>query len=73
MQGNLDICKLIIENVANKNTGNQFGTTPLHEASRNGRFEICKLILDNVTEKNPADNFGETPLHSAASRGKSNF
>ena len=30
-----------------------FGTTPLHEAAKEGKISECKLIIDNVEDKNP--------------------
>ena len=78
--GNLRLCKLIIEGTSNKNPesikvwrSTQSGHTPLHYAALNGHLEVCKLIMDNVIDKNPA-NMGpigeeETPYHYAAERG----
>ena len=60
-------CKLIIDNVEDKNPGNRIGETPLHLAARKGHLSICKLILDNVQDKNPnMEVIGWTPLHNAA-------
>ena len=83
--GNLSICKLIIENVSDKNPNDEkmvnrgvrrwdvqhrMGQwTPLHLAAYNGHFSVCELIIDNISEKNPEDQFGWTPLHSAAQNG----
>ena len=43
-KGHFDICKLILQNVDNKNPRNQFGRTPLSDAEKNGHEEICNLI-----------------------------
>ena len=78
--GNLSICKLIIEKVLDKNptgekkiNGNvqsRMGQwTPLHLAAYNGHFSVCELIINHISEKNPGDQFGWTPLHSAAQNG----
>ena len=82
--GNLSVCKLIIENVLDKNpTASQFEIgdwkedlldsrdrwTPLHLAANNGHFSVCELIIDNISRKNPEDQYGWTPLHSAAQNG----
>ena len=64
-KGHFNICKLIIENVQNKNPANSIGHTPLHEAAYFGRFDICKLIIDNVDNKHPIDNLGKTPKNLA--------
>ena len=39
-------CKLIMDNVYNKNPANFNGVTPLHEASSNGHFNICQHIIE---------------------------
>ena len=46
-KGHFDICKLIIDNVNDKNPSQNDGETPLHNAANGGHFEICKLIIDN--------------------------
>ena len=83
--GNLSICKLIINHVLDKNptasnidlevelTEQRIGTrdqwTPLHLAAYNGHFSVCELIINNISRKNPKDDNGWTPLHSAAQNG----
>ena len=80
--GHLSVCKLIIENVFDKNpSGGKMVTkswmhpvwidqwTPLHLAAYAGHFSVCELIINNVMEKNPGDQTGWTPLHSAAQNG----
>ena len=59
----------------NKNPGDVFGNTPLHEAAKNGHFDVCELILPlvHVDDKNPKDGEGMTPLHCAASGLHSNI
>ena len=69
-QGRLEMCKLIMEYIQDKNPEDNEHFTALHLAAQNGHLETCKLILDNVTNKNPGDNDGFTPLHSAAQNGK---
>ena len=50
--GVLKKCKLIIDNVENKNPADRGGrTTPLHYAAMKGHFKICKLIIERVEEK----------------------
>jgi len=67
---NLEICRLIIENVANKNPNFVHGFTPLHCAAGKGHLEICRLIIEYLEDKNPKYVFGETtPLHQAAEEG----
>ena len=47
-KGYFEICKIIIENVEDKNPSRNDGTTPLYMAAQFGHFKICKLIMDNV-------------------------
>ena len=68
-RGYLAICNFFIENLQDKNPGNNAGDTPLHRAAHKGHLEICKLIIENVQNKNPGSNIGNTPLHAAAERG----
>ena len=67
----LDICKLIIENLIDKNPQySEKGETALHEFARIGHLEICELIIKNIRKDfHPADDKGRTPFHLAASRG----
>ena len=65
MKGHLEICKLIIENVEDKNPGDKLGWTPLHLAAKNGHLEICKLIIANVDDKKPLTRQGKTPRNVA--------
>lgn len=76
--GNLSVCKLIIENVLDKNPpawGHKVQIalpdqlTPLHLAANNGHFSVCDLIINNTLVKNPKDQYGWTPLHFAAHNG----
>ena len=81
--GNLSVCKLIIENVSDKNptacqypelreqeiTSTQDQWTPLHLAAYYGHFSVCEFIIDKISWKNPWDEQQWTPLHSAAQNG----
>ena len=58
----LEICKLIIENISDKNPSGPMGFTALHVAAECGQFDICKLIMDNLLDKNPEDQGGADPL-----------
>ena len=65
----LEICKLLIENISDKNPSDMNGYTVLHAATRNGHLEICRLVTQSVVNKNPQSHFGDTPLHEAARGG----
>ena len=68
--GYLSKCKLIIDNVENKNPTNNFGETPLHRAAKGGYLDICRIIFKEIKDKNPASNNGLTPLHNAVLCGR---
>ena len=53
MDGHLEVCRLIIENVQDKNPANWDGKTPLHLATLYGQHEVCRLLIENVAGENP--------------------
>ena len=68
--GHLEVCKLIMERLDDKNPGTAFQQTPFHWAARDGQFEVCKHMIENFPDKNPAaEASGWTPLHWAAKYG----
>ena len=68
-KGHFEICKIIIENVDDKNPGTfREKLTPLHIPAYKGSIEIFKLILANVKNKNPKNIHG-TPLTIANLKG----
>ena len=75
--GHLEVCKLIMENITDKNPANTVternmdeGETPFHFAAKKGHLAVCQLFLDNLSDKNPASKIsGLTPLHHAAESG----
>ena len=69
IEGHLEICKLIVSEVDDKNPLDNRGRTPLHLAAMHGRSEIYKFIAERVEEKNPPDYRGKTPLHEAIANG----
>ena len=62
-------CKLIIDNVEDKNPQDDDGRTPLHLAAWYGYLSIFELIFNNVKDKNPKDKNERTSLHDAAYGG----
>ena len=71
-KGHADVCKLIIDNVANKNPKNNHGETPLHKAAQNGNVRIFKYIVKHVEDKNPVNDFQQTPLDVALANNNHN-
>ena len=69
------MCKLILENVDEKNPNCLDGISPLHVAAENGHLAICELIMNNLEVNykgfynSPKTLYGETPLHFAAKNG----
>ena len=75
--GHLEICKLIINNIADKNPPDNLGFTPLHYAAMLGNLEIYKFIFQNAESKNPTKicgiypfDFGISPFDCAYNTGK---
>lgn len=66
----LDIARLIVENVPEKNPTDESGLSFLHWASKTGQYDICKLLLGNIEDKNPAAIRGVTPFHVATMHGQ---
>ena len=61
--GHKNICKLIMNNIEDKNPKDISWTTPLHEAARIGHVQVCKIIIDELSDifsvpSNPKDSKG---------------
>ena len=65
LNNNLEVYKMIIHKVKNKNPSNSAGYTPLHFAARTGHFSIAELIVNNIEDLNPRNNIGRTPFDCA--------
>ena len=63
--GCLNLCKLIIENIDEKNPGNLGLDTPLHLAAFGGHLNECKLIMANIDDIHPKNLDGKTPMDIA--------
>ena len=68
-QGNLDLCKYIIEQTGDENPQNKKGDTAFQMAAEKGQLEVTKLIIKNLEDKNPRGYEGWTALHFAAMNG----
>ena len=44
--GRLDVCALLLDEVADADAADSFDTTPLSYAAHNGHVAICQLLLD---------------------------
>jgi ankyrin repeat protein len=66
-----EIVELLIAKGADVNVmDNQFGWTPLHRSSRQGRKEIVELLIASGADVNAKSENGETPLDEALQRKK---
>ena len=68
-EGRLDIVKIIVPSLSDKNPKQLNGYTPLHYAASKGHLEIVMYLCDQLQDKNPKGNNGTTPLHLAAENG----
>ena len=62
---NLEVYRMIIQKVKDKNPSYGTGDTPLHFAARKGHFSIAELIVNNIDDLNPRNNKGQTPFDCA--------
>ena len=59
--GKLQVFKLLLPNVIEKNPANIHGYTPLHHAALNSNLEMYELIIGQIQDKNPTNDRGKTP------------
>ena len=65
------MCKLLIDNAANKNPETKNGRTLLHDLVSERScclVDACRLIIERIDDKLPRDG-SDTPLHLAADAG----
>ena len=67
--GHLEVCKLIMDYITDKNPANMKGETPFHFAAKNGQLAVCQVMIESLSDKNPGDQVEMTPLHYAAQYG----
>ena len=61
----LEVYRMIIHKIKDKNPSNSAGYTPLHFAARHGHFAIAELIVNNIEDLNPRNHRGQTPFDCA--------
>ena len=67
------IVKLLLEKGADVNAADQFGRTPLYQATKRGHIDIIKLLLEKGADVNAVNSFGRMPLSWASGRGHINI
>jgi hypothetical protein len=65
----LEMCRLIVEKVEDKNPQDVNGVTPYHIAAGVDDVELCRTLMEHLMDKNPKDRYGQTPLDKAACCG----
>merc|ERR1711964_588666 len=64
--GHTEICVLLIERGAKKETQDNCQRTPLHWAAANHHKDACETLLGKGANIMAKDEYGDTPLHLAA-------
>ncbi|OQR82320.1 ankyrin repeat protein [Achlya hypogyna] len=68
--GQLELVHLLLRyNDIDVDKGSRDGTTPLHEAAKNGHLEVCQALISAGADMNARNKDGSTPLHKAAKNG----
>ena len=67
-----EVCKVLLQNGADKDPRGNGGRTPLHQAAFHGEAEVCKVLLQKGADKNLRDDDGRTPLDCARQVGHQN-
>ena len=62
--GNVTVARLLLDNSANIELGDDRNRRPLWEAAFNGHLDMMELLLDRGADVNGADVWGITPLHA---------
>lgn len=66
LKGHTDTVRVLLNQGADINARDYFGSTALIIAAENGHSEIVKLLLDKGADVNAKDNFGTTSLMAAS-------
>ena len=57
--GHFEVCKIIVEQIEDKDPVDINGDTPLHIAAKNGRFKIYRYLIKNGANKRKVNNSHE--------------
>ena len=68
-KGHVELCRILMENLMDKNPEDLSGQTPFHIAASCGYLDVCRLFMDLYVNKNHVDDGVRTPLHIAALKG----
>lgn len=73
IMGQENVAILLLQNEADIDQGDIYGTRPLHMACQLGRTSMASLLLKHTADVNAYDNEGWTGLHLAAEAGQINI
>ena len=68
-KGHVELCRILMENLMDKNPEDLSGQTPFHIAASCGYLDVCRLFMNIWVDKNHVDDGVRTPLHIAAING----
>ena len=68
--GDVEVCRLLIEQGADVNATDDGGITPLHCAATEGHVDVCRFLIEQGAIVHATDRDGWTPLHQAAWHGR---
>jgi ankyrin repeat protein len=69
MHGDLTKAQQLLNDGAEVNDTDCFGSTPLYQAAATGHFDVVQLLLQSGASIDKTDVYGMTPLYAAAQRG----
>lgn len=70
VENKIDEVSWLLRKGADINTTNEFGNTPLSEASSLGYYELCKFLLQNGADPTLKTPEGDTALSEAATNNE---